>query len=247
MTPRLHVPVPLVAGARLALPERAARHVQVLRLQPGATVRLFDGSDRREWEARIERIGRREVDVTLGATSDPVDREMVRRVVLAVGMPANDRMDGLVEKATELGAAGIVPLTTTRSVLRLVGARAEARQRHWQSIAEAACEQSGRTIVPAVAAPQPLAAYLGARDPAERGVLLSLAERASPLSSVPALAGDGALALLSGPEGGLAPDEEEAARAAGFAPVSLGSRTLRADTAPLALLAWLSLQPASRP
>ena len=242
MTPRLHVPAPLVAGAHLALPERAARHVQVLRLQPGDTVRLFDGRSACEWEARIERIGRRDVDVTLAVAPDAVDREIARRVVLAVGMPANDRMDGLVEKATELGAAGIVPLVTMRSVLRLVGDRAEARQRHWQLVAEAACEQSGRTVVPAVAAPQPLAAFLRDHDRAQQGVVLSLGDGAPPPPSVPALDGEDALTLLSGPEGGLAPDEEEACRSAGFAPVSLGRRTLRADTAPLALLAWLALR-----
>lgn len=248
--PRLHVPHPLAPGARLALPERAVRHVQVLRLQPGAEVRLFDGTRAEEWPARIERIGKRDVDVALGPAAEPVDREAALAVVLAVGMPANDRMDTLVEKATELGAAGIVPLATARSVLRLEGARAEARQRHWQAIAEAACEQCGRAVVPRVATPTALAAFL--REPGDRSsrgdgarVVLSLAADAPAAADAEALRGDGPVAVLSGPEGGLAPEEEAAARAAGFVPVSLGRRTLRADTAPLAVLAWLGLRGAT--
>ena len=240
MTPRLHVPVPLVPGARLSLPERAVRHVQVLRLQPGAALRVFDGVSAEEWEARIERIGKRQVEVTVGPAPERVDRELARRIVLAVGMPANDRMDALVEKATELGAAGIAPIVTARSVLRLDGARAEGRQRHWQAIAEAACEQCGRAIVPRIATPEPLAAFLARDgDPAPTAdVVLSLAADAG--DGALRESGTGSIRVLSGPEGGLDDEEERAVRAAGFRPVSLGPRTLRADTAPLAALVLLA-------
>lgn len=242
--PRFHVPLDLAAGARLALPERAVRHLQVLRLQPGETVHLFDGASPLDWPARIERIGKRDIEVTVASAPEPVDRELPRRVVLALGMPANDRMDTLIGKATELGAAGIVPLVTARSVLRLDGARAESRQRHWQAIAEAACEQCGRARVPAVAVPGPLAAFLarGAdAAPEGRDLLLSVSSAAGSAEAAVG-AGDADLRVLSGPEGGLTGEEEEAALAAGFAPVTLGPRTLRADTAPLALLAWLALR-----
>ena len=147
--PRLHVAAPLAAGATLDLPPEAARHVQVLRLQPGAALCVFDGRGG-EAAATVLEIGRREVRVRVDAV-DPVERELAVAVTLAVGMPANDRMDALVEKAVELGAAAIVPLVCERSVLRLAGERAAKRTAHWQAVAVAACEQCGRNRVPAVA------------------------------------------------------------------------------------------------
>jgi 16S rRNA (uracil1498-N3)-methyltransferase len=231
----------LPAGSELALPPDAARHAQVRRVQPGDALRLFDGSGR-EWPATVLRVGRREVDVRLGE-GVAVDLELPLPVTLALGVPANERMDTLVEKAAELGAAAVQPLWCERSVLRASGERAAAKQAHWQGVARAACEQCGRTRVPALGAPQPLAAWLrGLPPPAEgeRRVVLSLsADAAVPAAALPA--GTAAVRVLSGPEGGLPPAEEAAARAAGFAPLTLGPRVLRADTAPLALLAWLAL------
>ena len=124
--PRFHVPVPLAAGAALALPPGAARHVQVLRLQPGDGITLFNGEGG-EWTASVTRMGRSDVDVEIGAHT-AVEREAARAVHLVVGMPANERMDWLVEKATELGAASIQPVTTARSVVKLAGERAAKRQ-----------------------------------------------------------------------------------------------------------------------
>jgi len=266
MTPRLFVPGPLTAGQRLALPVAATRHVQVLRLQPGQPVRLFDGEADAEWPAQIVAMGKRSVEVDVGAPL-PVDRELALRVGLAIGMPANERMDALVEKSVELGAAAIDPLVCARSVVRLAGERAEARQRHWARIAEAACEQCGRVRVPRVGLPLKLDAWLRRFDPGAAGpapapvrivlsfdrdavapAALDLPRRAA---AAPAQAGAahparlGAAAqldvvVLSGPEGGLAPDEEAAAVARGFVGVWLGPRVLRADTAPLAWLAWLA-------
>lgn len=242
MAPRLHVDRPLRdAGPDLELPPGAARHVQVLRLQPGAPVVLFDGHGG-EWSAQVERIGRQSVQVRLGAFVD-VDRELPLPVTLALGMPANDRMDTLVEKACELGAAAIQPLLCERSVLRLAGERAERKVAHWQAVAVAACEQCGRTRVPAIAPVRSLPEWLaGLAMPAgERRLLMSL-DDARPLAEATAGARS-ALVSLSGPEGGLAPAEERLARERGFVPVSLGPRVLRADTAPLALLAHLALSP----
>lgn len=125
--PRFHCSVPLSAGASLALPPGAARHVQVLRMQPGDALTLFDGAGG-EYTATVERMGRSDVAVTVGAHL-PVEREAPRAVHLAVGMPANERMDWLVEKATELGVASIQPLATAHGVLRLSGERAEKNAR----------------------------------------------------------------------------------------------------------------------
>ena len=156
-------------------------------------------------------------------------------------MPANERMDSLVEKATELGVAGIVPLVCERSVLRLAGERAERRCAHWQAVAVAACEQSGRNRVPQIHPPQPLRDWLGAMPASGLRLLLSLGADTQPLRARLASATAGApLHLLSGPEGGLSPTELAAAEAAGFWPTTLGARVLRADTAPLAALAVIA-------
>ena len=241
MPPRFFIDLPLHCGAALALPAGAARHVQVLRLQPGAAITLFNGQGG-EWAASVVQMGRSEVTVQIGR-HDAAQRELGLAVTLALGMPANERMDAVVEKATELGVGVIQPLMCERSVLRLTGERAQKKVAHWQAVALAACEQSGRTRVPLIGPVSPMADWL--RDlPAgpEAGParwLLSLRD-AVPLHSA-GLAAAGVL-CLSGPEGGLSPAEEAAARAAGFMAVSLGPRVLRADTAPLAVLAHLGLQ-----
>ncbi len=235
MTLRLFVAGPLEAGSEIDLPAAAMRHVQVRRLQPGAALALFDGSGA-EWPAQVLAIGRASARVALGA-SQAVARELPVAVTLAVCVPANERMDALVEKAAELGAVGIVPLLSERSVLRLDGERAARRRAHWQAIVAAACEQCGRARVPTVQPLQPLAQWLAASAGTPRW-LLSPAAAATPIARCPV---PPALALLSGPEGGLSEAEQAAARAGGCLPVSLGPRVLRADTAPLAALAWIGL------
>ncbi|WP_404300927.1 16S rRNA (uracil(1498)-N(3))-methyltransferase [Alicycliphilus denitrificans] len=241
--PRFHCPLPLAADAQLTLPPTAARHVQVLRLQPGDAITLFNGAGG-EWSATVTHMGRSEVQVQVGGHR-AVEREAARAVHLVVGMPANERMDWLVEKATELGAASIQPIAAARSVLKLAGERAAKRQQHWQAIAVAACEQCGRNRVPAVHAPLSLADWLrqppaAALAPDAARVLLSLRDGARPLHE--AAAGAGAVWVLHGPEGGLTAQEEDAALAAGFAPASLGARVLRAETASVAALAVLGLE-----
>ncbi len=235
--PRFYVDTPLAAPGEIALPAGAARHVQVLRLQPGDALTLFDGSGP-EWQAEVTAMGRSEVRVNLLRVEQP-QRELARAVTLAVVMPANDRMDFLVEKATELGAVALQPLVAERSVLRLSGERADKKRAHWQGVAIAAAEQSGRTVPTRIAPVMPLAAWLAALPDAAsdewRGLLSPRA--AQPLSAFP----QPRALFLSGPEGGLSDAEEDAARARGFAAVTLGPRVLRADTAPLAVLSWLSL------
>lgn len=246
MPARLHIETDtaLSTGAEIALPPGPARHVQVLRMQPGETITLFDGRGG-EWSAEILAMGRQSVEVCIGA-HDPVDRELPLDIVLMAGMPANDRFDWLVEKATELGVAAIEPLVCERSVLRLSGERAERRREHWQGVARAAAEQCGRTRVPLVAPVRTLVQALGeARANAEADAplwLLSLGEARPLAERAAALRTGGRVRVISGPEGGLSPAEEAAARAAGAVAVSLGARVLRSETAPLAVLAALGLQ-----
>ena len=234
---RLFVELPLEAGLLLDLPPGPARHVQVRRQQPGDALRLFNGRGG-EWQALVQDMGRQSVRVQVLA-HEAVDRELPVAVTLAVGMPANDRMDWLVEKATELGAAALQPLLCERAVLRLDGERAERKREHWQAQAVAAAEQCGRTRVPQVLPVRRLAAWLSDPDlPATRWLLSPGATARLPrLQAAPMTA----VAVLSGPEGGLTADEEAAARNAGFDSVQLGARVLRAETAPLAVLAWLGL------
>jgi 16S rRNA (uracil1498-N3)-methyltransferase len=229
--PRFYCPAPLAAGLALSLPAGAARHVQVLRLQPGDVITLFNGEGG-EFEAHITRMGRSEVDVTLGA-HHAVEREAARAVHLLVGITANERMDWLVEKATELGVASITPLVAERSVLKLKAERAEKKLAHWQGVAVAAAEQCGRNRVPTVQPAVTLAEWVKKAPSGERWVL-TLSAHSQALS---AMVGTAPVTVLSGPEGGLSPSEEALALSAGFTPISLGARVLRAETAPLAVLA----------
>ena len=242
MTARFHCAVALVADSALVLPPGAARHVQVLRMQPGDALTLFDGHGG-EYAATVERMGRSEVAVQVGAhTAD--EREAPRAVHLAVGMPANERMDWLVEKATELGVASIQPLMTAHGVLRLNGERADKKRAHWEAIAIASCEQCGRNRVPQIHPVRSLAGWLEtpeAQGDGERFVL-SLAPGTRRATDV-AAGWQGAhvdARVLSGPEGGLSVAEEQAAIAQGFQPLTLGPRVLRAETAALAALVWLA-------
>jgi 16S rRNA (uracil1498-N3)-methyltransferase len=232
---RLYVDLALAAGVVVDLPAGPLRHVQVRRLQAGDALVLFDGHGG-EWRARVHAMGRLTVQVE-PLEHLPVERELPWPVTLAVGMPANERMDWLVEKATELGVAALQPLQCARSVLRLEGERAQRRCAHWQALAQAAAEQCGRTRVPQVRPVQTLQQMLvGAALPRARCML---SPRAGVAPQRPPQAQP--LLVLSGPEGGLDDDEEASARAAGFTAYALGPRVLRAETAPLVLLAWLGL------
>lgn len=251
MGPRLHVPAAELAldGESFALNEGASRHLQVLRSQPGDPVRVFDGEGH-EWQGVVTEMGRKVVRLRLGERVDN-DRELGVRVTLAVGMPANDRMDALVEKATELGVFSIQPLVCARSVLRLDGDRAIKKVVHWQGVAAAASEQCGRAVVPRVHPVNTLQGWLKEQADALReqggrcSGVLSLSPEAVPVRHWLAdrsAAPEGACSVwvfLSGPEGGLAPEEEALATALGWQAVSLGRRVLRADTAPLAVLSVL--------
>jgi len=232
---------PLAAGTEAVLPEAADRHARVRRVQPGDGLLLLDGRGA-EWPATVRVVGRSEIRVAVGEPR-AVNRELPLPVTLAVVVPANERMDWLVEKATELGATRLQPLQAERSVLRLAGERAAKRHAHWQGIVRAASEQSGRTALMQVEPLRELGAWLAALPPApppeaEARWVLDFADDARPPG---ACVRPAAITTLSGPEGGLTPAELQAARGAGFVPLTLGPRVLRAETAPLALLAWAGL------
>src|SRR3990167_3208106 len=241
--PRFHCPADLAPGLEIELPPGAARHVQVLRMQPGEAITLFHGGadgPGGEFDAAITHMGRSTVRVLVGALH-AVEREAPRAVHLLAGITANERMDWLVEKATELGVASITPLVAERSVLKLKGERAEKKIAHWQAVAVAACEQCGRNRVPVVHNAVDLAGWVRAQAQATtvQRLLLSLRAGTAPLHTAAGPAGP--VVFLSGPEGGLSSTEEDLALQHSFAPVTLGPRVLRAETAPLAALAALTL------
>ncbi|THU05409.1 16S rRNA (uracil(1498)-N(3))-methyltransferase [Lampropedia puyangensis] len=261
--PRIHFPHALTLGEELDLPAAASRHIQVLRMQPGESVCLFPGAEpnsNQEYTADIVAISRQTVRVRV-LNAEEHSREIPTRVHLVVGMPSNERMDWLVEKATELGVYSISPVMTERSVLRLKGERADKKREHWQAIATAACEQSGRNTVPIIHPVQSLDGFLKnesyrvlqadttPQPPADRTTslrcILSLRTGTQTLanrlhSQHPAAN----MCFVSGPEGGLSATEEEALIAHGFLATTLGARVLRAETAPLAVLAHIALTPA---
>ena len=251
---RFYCPMPLASGQSVDLPPTAARHVQVLRMQPGQHLTLFNGEGG-EFIAEVEHMGRSDVRVVVGEHLN-VEREATQQVHLVVGMPANERMDWLVEKATELGVYRITPLMTERSVVRLNGERADKKQAHWQAVAASACEQCGRNRVPVIDLPERLDSWLACQQAqASNSVttvhaVLSLhasTQALHILTQAPSIATNAqtlatrSWVLLNGPEGGLNDAEDATARAQGFVPVSLGARVLRAETAALAALAMLTL------
>jgi 16S rRNA (uracil1498-N3)-methyltransferase len=249
-TPRFHCPTALNQGEELSLPAGTARHVQVLRLQPNDQITLFNGQGG-EFKALITHMGRSEVSVRVGEQNN-IERELNIRVNLWSGITANERMDWLLEKATELGASTLLPITAERSVLKLKGERADKKLAHWQAIAVASSEQCGRNRVLHVSSPvnlsQAIAQLSAAPAQAARWVLSlspgtrSLQEMMQTLKTAndKGQAKTSELILLSGPEGGLSPAEEAQAIASGFLPVSLGCRVLRAETAPVAVLSALN-------
>lgn len=231
----------LAAESDFPLPEPVVRHAQVLRLAPGDAITLFDGRGGSHAATLVE-LGKRHAVARIGA-HDAAEAEPPFRVTLAQGLAGGDKMDWLIEKAVELGVDAIQPLQATRSVVRLSGERAQKRQAHWQALVQAACEQCGRNRLPQVAPVANFETWLAQSGGA--GARLLVSPRAQ--QSLPALVAErrealiaNGVTLLIGPEGGLSPEEEQAARQAGFTGVSLGPRILRTETAGLACLATLN-------
>ncbi|WP_413707762.1 16S rRNA (uracil(1498)-N(3))-methyltransferase [Ralstonia sp. Ralssp110] len=239
--PRFFVDTPLAPNITVTLPEAVTRHIHVLRLAVGDDVCLFDGSGN-EFRARLDAINKRDAAASLTDATQP-DTEARYAITLAQGIAGGDKMDWLIEKAVELGVNAVAPLQTERAVVRLSGERAAKRVQHWQALVQAACEQCGRARVPVVAPVATLREWLaaGQSNDAPR-VLLSPRGTQSltqwAVQSRTRIEGSG-IVLLIGPEGGLSPDEEALAEAAGFLPLTLGRRILRTESAALVAVSAL--------
>ena len=236
-SPRLYVDPPLACGERITLREPAAHHVRrVLRLGSGDALTVFDGRGG-EYDAVVARASRNAVEIDLGAHR-AIERESALAVELGQGICKGDRMDLVVQKATELGARAIRPLVCERTVVKLDRARTERRMAHWRAITVHAAQQSGRTRVPDLSGVDPLETWLS-EPTVGPAIVLSPHARGFLPDLVPPGPGE-TVRLLVGPEGGLSTREVERARAAGFVGLRLGPRVLRAETA--ALVAFAVLQ-----
>jgi len=231
---RLFVPHRLGPGAELSLDEDAARYLgRVLRLKRGEALSVFNGDDG-EWHAVIEKLGKSNVELRVGAGIEN-DNESPLKVHLVQGISRGERMDFVVQKATELGVKRITPVLTDYGVVKLAGPRADKRRAHWQRIAESACEQCGRVRPPLVDAPVELNTWFGLGESVDSTELILAPGAGQALADVDAP--DQKLCLLIGPEGGFSEREYEDASIAGFEPVSIGPRILRTETAAVAALA----------
>ena len=231
---RSFVDLPLHAGDTIALPEGTAAHlIRVLRLQVGDACVLFNG-DGFDYDTRIVVAGKRDARAEIvGARR--VDNESPLRITLLQGIARGEKMDWILQKATELGVARILPVDSERSEVKLDAQRAAKRLAHWREVVISACEQSGRASVPEVLAPQSLAQVAALRE--GRGFLLD------PFAdSTLALLQGGELracTLAIGPEGGWSPRDREHLVAAGYEGLRLGPRVLRTETAGIAAISAL--------
>lgn len=232
---RCFVDLPLRSGTRIALPDANANHLaRVLRLREGDACVLFNG-DGNDYDARIEAISKREVVVELRG-SRAVDTESPLHVTLLQGIARGEKMDLILQKATELGVAAVIPVVAERTEVKLDAERAEKRVAHWRSVIASACEQSGRARLPALAAPTALSdAARGLEGDAVRLTLDPTGE----VSLATVQIAKGAVVVAIGPEGGWSPRDREILSAAGFIGLRLGPRILRTETAGLAAIAAL--------
>ena len=234
--PRVHVAQPLRSGREVLLPEQAGEHIaRMLRLERGHPLTLFNG-DGREYDATLASLAKRAVSAEVTGTR-AVDRESPLPLTLAQGIARGEKMDWILQKATELGVARVVPIVTERTEVKLDEERAERRLLHWNQVIAAACEQSGRTRLPQLDPPQRLDRWLGTlADTTGLRVALvpggELTVRALP----PVTNG---VIVCVGPEGGLSEHDLALLAQGGFATLHLGPRILRTETAGIAALAAL--------
>jgi 16S rRNA (uracil1498-N3)-methyltransferase len=234
--PRFFCAQALSLGAVIALPDHVAQHVHVLRLTPGNHLTLFNGEGG-EYTATVTAMEKRRATVEI-KTFSPHEVELPYAITLAQALPEASKMDWIIEKCVELGAATIQPLSAQRCVVRLSAERAEKRLVHWQGIIVSACEQSGRNRLPQLAEPADFSGWIAQHDLHLRILLTPRAEQS--LSDWARHHPPQALALLIGPEGGFTEAEETAARSQGALALSMGPRVLRTETAGLAALAVLN-------
>ena len=237
-TPRFYIDLPLAVGSVRELPRTTTQHaLRALRMRQGDALTLFDG---RGGEYAAQLVVAREPNAAAEIVGfDPREAELPWPITVGQGLSSGDKMGWTVEKAVELGAAAIQPLAMARCATRLSSERAETRRAHWQALAIAASEQCGRNRVATVGPVMQLRDWLVQVPPGAIKLMLApLAD--TPLFALDAPAPGRQVALLIGPEGGFAEDEDSAARAAGFVAISLGQRVLRTETAAAAALAMLA-------
>jgi 16S rRNA (uracil1498-N3)-methyltransferase len=252
---RVYVDGALHPGSTVDLARETSAHLaKVLRARSGDELVLFNG-DGREFTATIDAVRGSRVSASIGAARI-VDRESPCSLTLVQCIPRGDRMDFIVQKATELGVSRIVPVLSQRSVVRLDSAQSASKQAHWRAVAVSACEQCGRNRLPTVEAAQPLLNYLGALAPpdASPGEAAAAGVRSLRLVMEPEgehgqnsarpldIASLGAVAaaeIAIGPEGGFAPEELEAFELSAFMRAGLGPRVLRTETAAIAAIVML--------
>lgn len=233
---RCHVDAALAMGTRIVLPESAAVHlIRVLRLREGDECVLFNG-DGSDYGARIVAVGKRETTADIHSALR-IDNESPLHITLVQGIARGEKMDLILQKATELGVASVLPVLAERTEVKLDAERTEKRVAHWRSVMVSACEQSGRARIPALAPPATLAAAAAGLDGTALKLILDpvgehvLADMAAPAEH--------RLAIAIGPEGGWSPRDRDLLRAAGFSGLRLGPRVLRTETAGLAAIATL--------
>jgi 16S rRNA (uracil1498-N3)-methyltransferase len=234
--PRFHCPQPLAIGLHIDLPETVAHHVHVVRLAPGDTVTLFNG-DGGEYTAVLQTVEKRRASAEIKAHTAR-DAELPYAVTLAQALPEASKMDWIIEKAVELGAAAIQPLAARRCVVRLSGERAEKKLSHWQGVIVAASEQSGRNRLAHLAPVDEFKDWVAQQDLHRRVILTPRANES--LADWARHQPPQALTIMVGPEGGFSEEEENLALAHGALALSMGPRILRTETAALAALAMLA-------
>lgn len=234
--PRFYCPPPLPESGSFNLPADAAHHAsRVLRLREGDSVQMFDGIGH-ECHGGISELSGKQV--VIGALRQVnAARESPLRVLLAQALSSSEKMDWVIQKATELGVTEIQPLATERSVAKLSPERAAKRTEHWQQVAISACEQCGRNMLPVIHPPQDVMAWLQRMRASETSKFILLPDGATSLQSQPTP--QGTIVLLIGAEGGFAQAESDSALLCGFTPIRLGARVMRTETAAVAGLAAL--------
>lgn len=229
--PRLYLNAPLHAGATLPLDESQSHYLsKVLRMEAGRELQVFNG-DGQEFRATITRIEKRVVEIAVSC-GEIANRESPLDTHLAIGISRGERMDWVLQKATELGATRITPLFTERTEVRLQGERLEKKIQHWRQITLSACEQCQRNVPPQLMPAQDYSSFL---QTAESDLKLVLHHRSD--KSLRQLSAPNSVTLLVGPEGGLSEREIEfSIQQSGYTPLTLGPRVLRTETAPVAAL-----------
>lgn len=234
--PRIYVPQPLRPGREVELPIQAGEHIaRVLRLDRGHPLRLFNG-DGGEYAGELASLAKRSVTARVLDAATAPERESPLRITLGQGIARGEKMDWILQKATELGVARIVPLVTDRTEVKLDAERAERRLAHWEAVLASACEQCGRNRLPELAEPMKLADWAASLGE-EAGLRLALDPHGDVAARELVVGAQATLAV--GPEGGLSEHDLATLDQAGFRGLRLGPRILRTETAGLAALAAL--------